>query len=276
VAGVVVCGTTGEAAALSLDEQQAVLATVVAAVANEARASGRPALRIVMGVSGVTPGEVTATLAAFHARCQANDLTGSAGLTAFLVPPPYYVRPSQQGVIDFFTSVADASPLPLLLYDIPARTGVAISTSAMLALADHPRIVGVKDCGGDADHTQAVIADGRLQLLAGDDGRLFSTLCLGGVGAIAASAHLRPELFVRLHALIDTGDLPAARRLWQALWPLTQALFSEPNPAPVKAALAHTLSLGRGLRAPMTAATPACEARLVATLQALVAALPGR
>jgi 4-hydroxy-tetrahydrodipicolinate synthase len=165
------------------------------------------------------------------------------------------VRPSQQGIADFFATVADASPLPIALYDIPARTGVRIHTATMLALASHPRIRAVKDCAGDLDHTQAVINDGRLQLLAGDDHRLFTTMCQGGAGAIAASAHLRPELFVQLHRHIARGELHEAQRLWTVLWPLTVALFDDPNPAPVKAALSALHGLSDELRAPMTRAT---------------------
>ncbi|MFM2066076.1 MAG: hypothetical protein RLZZ584_985 [Pseudomonadota bacterium] len=269
VAGLVVCGTTGEAAALSHAEQQAVLATVRATLTDRAVAPVHEPVRVVMGVSGVTPAEVIARLADFQSLCTADAATGHAAIAGFLVPAPTYVRPSQAGLADFFRRVADAAPAPLIVYDIPARTGVRIHTDTLLALAGHPAIVAVKDCAGDEAHTHAVIADGRLQLLAGDDARIFSTLCLGGAGAIAASAHVRPELFVALQALVDRGELAAARRLWRALWPLTQQLFGEPNPAPVKAALAHTLGLGASLRAPMTAATPACAAQLLATLQAL-------
>jgi 4-hydroxy-tetrahydrodipicolinate synthase len=123
------------------------------------------------------------------------------------------------------------------------------------------------DCGGDADHTQAIINDGRLQMLAGDDQRIFATLCQGGVGAVAASAHLRPELFVAPHRHIRGNDLRGARALWQALWPLTRALFDEPNPAPVKAALAKRDDMPDELRAPMTRATPAGLQRVLCALQ---------
>lgn len=255
VAGLVVCGSTGEAAALDEAEQLAVLRTVIDA------GGGLP---VVMGVSGVTPAAVKARIA----RCA--DLP----LAAFLVPPPAYVKPSQQGIAEFFESVADASPWPLILYDIPSRTGVRIETATMLALAAHPGINAVKDCAADTDHTQAVINDGRLQLLAGDDHRMFATMCQGGVGAIAASAHLRPELFVELQRLIQRGDLHAARPLWQALWPLTTALFDEPSPGPLKAALARRMGLQNELRAPMTRATPAAAQRVMEVLRRIDAVLP--
>jgi 4-hydroxy-tetrahydrodipicolinate synthase len=250
ITGLVVCGSTGEAASLDEAEQLAVLHTVLAA---------RGELRVLMGVSGVTPAGVARRL---------RELAGLP-LAGVLVPPPYYVKPSQQGVADFYATVADASPHPVVLYDIPGRTGVRIETDTMLRLAAHPHIRAVKDCGGDLEHTQAVIDDGRLQILCGDDSRIFVSLCQGAVGAIAASAHLRPDLFAGLHRLLRQGDLNAARRLWKGLWPLTRMLFEEPNPGPVKSALAQCLDLHNELRAPMTTASVGLAQRVQAMLDAI-------
>ena len=250
VAGFVVCGSTGEAAMLEEAEQQDVLRTVLA------HAGGR---RVVLGVSGIRPDDVARRL---------RRLEGTA-LAGVLVPAPSYVKPSQAGLRDFFAAVADASPCPVLLYDIPSRTGVRSATETMLALAAHPNIRGVKDCSDDIDHAQVVIDDGRLQLLAGNDHRIFTALCQGAAGAIAASAHLRPELFVTLHEAVAHGDLRSARALWRGLHPLTRVLFEEPNPAPVKAALADRFGLGDDLRAPMTRASEAQRTRTRAVLAAL-------
>lgn len=255
VAGFVVCGSTGEVGALEGDEPLALLRGVVDA------AEGRP---VVMGISAVTPREALAAMRA----CAGMRLAG------FLVTAPPYVRPSQRGVHDFFVALADAAPAPLVLYDIPARTGVRIETATMLALAAHPNIVAVKDCSGDPDHVEALLADGRLRVLAGDDHRLFATLCSGGHGAVAASAHLRPDLFVALHRAIAAGALAEARALWRDLWPLTTALFDEPNPAPVKAALAGTFGMADTLRAPMTPASDPNRVRVQALLGALNARRP--
>jgi 4-hydroxy-tetrahydrodipicolinate synthase len=257
VTGLVVCGSTGEAAALDNAEQASVLRTVHNAC---------PDLPVILGVSGVTPKSITDRLA------QLADLP----LAGLLVPPPYYVRPSQRGIEDFYAAIADASSTPLVLYDIPARTGVRIETATMLSLAGPPGIRAVKDCSGDFDHAQAIVNDGRLQLLAGDDHRMFSTMCLGGVGSIAASAHVRPDLFVALHRHIHAGDLHVAAKLWRSLWPLTKVLFDEPNPAPVKAALAHRLGLRDELRAPMTRASSACARRVMDTISGIDAAWPER
>ena len=243
VAGFVACGSTGEAAALDKDEQVAVLETVLEA------AQGLP---VAMGLSGYHLGQVLAFVQAL-ARYP---------LAGLLVPAPHYIRPSQQGLVQWFTAIAEASSAPLIVYDIPYRTGATLAAETLLALAEHPRIQAVKDCGGDAAKTQVLIADGRLAVLAGEDAQMFATLALGGTGAIAASAHWQAPRFVELLELLRAGDLPGARRVWQGLQPWIAACFAEPNPAPLKALLAREGGMRNVLRAPMTAASPAMEVRL--------------
>jgi len=114
-----------------------------------------------------------------------------------------------------------------------------------------------------------LVGDGRLQALCGDDHRLFASLCLGASGAIAASAHLGPELFAQLCARVERGDLAGARALWQLLWPLTTALFAEPSPGPLKAALAAAGLMRNELRAPMTTASEAAMSRVARALEGL-------
>ncbi|HIV69599.1 MAG TPA: 4-hydroxy-tetrahydrodipicolinate synthase [Candidatus Aquabacterium excrementipullorum] len=235
--GLVICGTTGEPATLSSADKAQVLATVQTAA---------PGLPLVMGVSGVAPGVV-----AEECRHWAEF-----GVHGFLVPPPYYVRPSQEGIVGFFTHVAAEAGLPLIVYDIPYRAGVTMSLETLLTLAAVPGIQAVKDCGGDAHKTQALIADGRLQVLAGEDHQIFSTLCQGGAGAIAASAHLLSDQFVALHHAVQDGNLRRAQALHHALAPLVHALFSEPNPGPLKAGLAAQGLIGSAaVRAPLTSAS---------------------
>ena len=250
VSGFVVCATTGEAPLLSDDERVAVLGTVKASTA----------LPLIMGASGTTADEVLRRIdgAARHAPA------------AFMVTAPPYLRPSQDALRSFFTTVADASPAPLVVYDIPARTGVRIELDTLLALAAHPRVVALKDCGGRVEQTEALIADGRLQVLCGNDNEWFSTRCLGGAGAIAASAHIRTELFVAFDKALARGDLVSGRALWRQLKPLTVGLFEEPSPGPVKAVLAAHGECANELRAPMTRASPGLQQRLLA----LVAGLP--
>jgi len=247
VTGFVVCGSTGEAAALDEPEAMAVLATV---------ATAAPQLPRIMGASGSHLGRMLAQVR------RLND----AGVAGLLVPAPSYVRPSQVGLVDWFTTIADASAVPVLLYDIPYRTGSTIARETLLTLAAHPAIHAIKDCGGDANKTRALIADGRLQVLAGEDAQIFGTLAEGGVGVIAASAHLRTERFVALLASMREDRLDEARALWSTLAPLIEALFVEPNPGPLKAALAHDGELQDVLRAPMTRASGALRERLTALL----------
>lgn len=238
IAGFVACGSTGEAAALRAEEQLAVLDTVLAA------AQGLP---VVMGLGGDN-------LA--HAEAWARQLR-SRPLAGLLVAPPAYVRPAPAGSLHWFRAIADASDAPLIVYDIPYRTGAVLPLEMLLTLAQDPRFQAIKDCGGDAAKTQALIDDGRLRVLAGEDHQIFQTLALGGHGAIAASAHLHTHLLVRLVELLQASRLPEARLLWRQLRPWIQLAFAEPNPAPVKAALALQGWLEDGLRWPMTAASPA-------------------
>lgn len=243
IAGLIACGSTGEAAALDHDEQTAVLDTVLH------HAAGLP---VVMGLSGY---HLPQTLA------RVRQLADRA-LAGWLVSAPHYIRPGQSGLRQWFEAIADTSQAPLVLYDIPYRTGVAIELDTLRALAQHPRIQAIKDCGGDARKTQALIEEGRLQVLAGEDAQIFSTLALGGAGAIAASAHLQTRRFVDLIEALHASDLPRARQLWRLLRPLIEAAFAEPNPAPVKALLAAQGWLHDGLRPPMAAASPALCAAL--------------
>ncbi|QQC67193.1 4-hydroxy-tetrahydrodipicolinate synthase [Paraburkholderia ginsengisoli] len=253
-AGLVALGTTGEPAALDAAEQDAVLATILDAARGEPGATGARPLPVLVGVSG----NHTASMLERIEQLNALPIAG------VLIAAPYYIRPSQAGIIGHFTALADASDKPVVLYDIPYRTGVRLELDTLLTLAAHPRIQAVKDCAGSLDTTLALIRDGRLQVLAGEDVAIFTTLCLGGSGAIAASAHLRPERFVALYRALTHGRLDDGRRLFHALAPLIQAAFAEPNPAPVKALLAAQGLIRNELRMPMTRASDALVARLKA------------
>jgi len=180
------------------------------------------------------------------------------------VAAPHYVRPSQAGLLEWFRAIADASSAPVLVYDIPYRTGVTITRETLLALAAHPRIRGIKDCGGDMAKTRAVIADGRLQVLTGEDHQIFGTMAEGGAGAIAASGNVQTPRFVRLVRLLAKNRLAEARAEWQPLQPLVEMLFAEPNPGPLKALLAHKGEMADELRSPMTRASDGLRERLVA------------
>lgn len=250
VAGLVVCGSTGEAHALDEDEQLAALDTVLQAV---------PDTPLLFGLGGPHRPRLHAQLAALRGR----------PLAGLLVPPPYYVRPSQTAIVDYYRDLADRAHCPLVLYNVPYRTGVAIDFSSFEQLAEHPNIQAVKDCGGSNALTLDLIFRTRLQVLAGEDGNILNSLCAGGSGAIAAAAHIHPERYTAVYQAVREDRLSEARRIFHGLWPLIQALFAEPNPAGIKAALAQQGLIRNITRAPMSTASPTLESRLAAILEHL-------
>jgi 4-hydroxy-tetrahydrodipicolinate synthase len=250
VDGLVVCGSTGEAASLDDAEQLAVLDAVLT------EAGGLP---VIMGLAGNHQGHVLQRLSAF----------GTRPLAGILAPAPYYVRAGQEGAAAYFRCLADASRFPLVLYDIPYRTGTTLDTATLLGLAAHPNIAAIKDCGGSLEKTLALIADGRMDVLAGEDLQSLSVLCLGGSGMIAAAAHIRPDLFVAMHRAVRAQQLDQARKLFQALVPVIQLAFAEPNPGPLKAQLGRQGLLSEELRLPMPAASAALAARMDAAVAGL-------
>jgi 4-hydroxy-tetrahydrodipicolinate synthase len=256
VSGLVVCGSTGEAAALSAEEQLLVLDTVLASARD---------CPVVMGLAGNN----MAPLAGMQKKVQSRPIAGT------LVPPPYYIRPSQAGLVEFFRTIADAASVPVIIYNIPYRTGVAIELETMRIIAGHERVVAIKDCGGDQAMTMNLIADGTLDVLAGEDLQIMATLCLGGTGAITAAAHIRPDLFVRLMQRVKSGDLAQARRIFYALLPTIQLLFAESNPAPLKKALSLSGMMTDELRTPMQPASKKITEQLRKELARLNDLLPG-
>lgn len=250
VRGLVVCGTTGEAAAMNKDEQLQVLDAVLA--------WARPD-QVIMGVAGNNLAE----LLAFQQKVQSRDIAG------VLVPAPYYVRPSQAGLEAFFQAVANASSVPVVLYDIPYRTGVRIERETLRRIVRHPNIAAVKDCSGDIETTLALINDGYAEVLTGEDINILTHLALGGAGAISASAHVRADLYVQLMAAMEAADLVAGRAAFNRLLPWIQVAFAEPNPAVVKAALAEMGLMADELREPMQVCTASTRERLRQVLKVL-------
>jgi 4-hydroxy-tetrahydrodipicolinate synthase len=250
VSGLVVCGTTGEAAALSNEEQLAVLDAVLDVV---------PASQVVMGLSG---NNMLDTLQ-MQQEIQLRDIAG------VLIPAPYYIRPSQCGLVDYFTQLADASSVPVILYNIPRRTGIVMELQTIRKIARHPQVKAIKDCGGNPDTTMALIDDGEIDVMTGEDNLILTTLCLGGTGAISASAHIYPQRFVQLVQQVADGDLAAARANFYALLPMIHQMFSFPNPAPVKAALAQQGLIRNELRSPMQIVPQPLQQQIAVTLAQL-------
>jgi 4-hydroxy-tetrahydrodipicolinate synthase len=223
-AGIVALGTTGESSALDAAEHRGVI-DVCARVCAE-----RGAQLIV----GAGTNATAKTVAAVEA------LAGTPALTAALVVVPYYVRPSEAGVVAHLRAVADASPVPVVVYNIPARTGRNLGPAGLLEVATHPNVVGVKQAVGalDADTLELLArAPGDFAVLGGDDPFLFPTVLMGGAGAICASAHVCTERFVAMIECGLTGKLEDGRAHAEALLPVVQACFAEPNPSVFKGVL---------------------------------------
>ncbi len=254
ITGFVPCGSTGEAESLAHDEQLAVLDAVLSS------GHDKP---VIMGLAGTRLNDMLR---------QIDEITRRP-VAALLISAPYYMRPAQAGLVAHFRALADASPVPLVVYDVPARTGVTLTLDTLRTLAQHPNICAIKDCGGDEEKTRCLIADGRLAVLAGDDARIFNTVCAGGAGAIAAAGHVLPQHYARLVASAREGRLHEARRLHHALTPLSLALFAEPNPSVFKAVLARQGWMSDALRSPHSPASVEAVQHTWAALEAAERAL---
>ena len=223
-AGIVALGTTGESSALDASEQRAVIDAC-------ARACQERGAQLIVGAG---TNNTAKTIAAVQA------LAGTPALTATLIVVPYYVRPSEAGVVAHFEAVAAASPAPVVIYNIPVRTGRNLGPGGMLQLAQHPNIAGVKQAVGALDtETLEILASAPsdFSMLGGDDPFLLPTVLMGGAGAICASAHVCTERFVALTDCGLAGKVDDGRAHAEALLPVVQACFVEPNPSVFKGVL---------------------------------------
>jgi len=223
-AGLVPLGTTGESTALSTEEKRAVI-DACSAVCLE-----RDAQLIV----GAGTNSTEATIANVRA------LADVPGLSAALIVVPYYVRPSEAGIVAHFRAVADASPVPIVLYNIAIRTGRNLSAAGVLEAATHPNIVGIKQAAAGLDlDTLELLRDAPddFAVLGGEDPFLFPIVLMGGSGTICASAHLCTEHFVSMIECGLAGKVDEGRAHAEALLPVVKAAFADPNPAVFKAVL---------------------------------------
>jgi 4-hydroxy-tetrahydrodipicolinate synthase len=225
--GIVALGTTGEHATLTVAERHAVLDIA-------ARACRERGATLIAGAGSNDTASTAREL---------RDLAAWPEVAAALTVVPYYTRPSEEGVVAHFTRLATDSPVPLIVYNIPYRTGRSLGAATLLELASVPGIIGVKHAVGAVDHDTVLMMAGQpagFAVLAGDDVFASPLLALGAAGAILASAHLRTAEFAELIAAWHSGRLEQARELGHRLAPLSAALFAEPNPAVIKGAL-HAL-----------------------------------
>ena len=232
----VIAGTTGEGSTLTYDEHQEVIRYAVE------RAAGR--VPIIAG-SGSNDTNRAITLSRFSC---------DAGADALLVVTPYYNKATQKGLIAMYTAIADAVDRPIILYNVPSRTGVNIEPATYLALADHPNIVGIKEANGNISKIveTAMLVGDKLDIYSGNDDQVVPILSMGGKGVISVLSNVMPAQTAQMCRRFFEGDVAGAAREQTRLLPLINALFSEVNPIPVKAAMAAMGWCENYLRLPLT------------------------
>ncbi|HEY9411179.1 MAG TPA: 4-hydroxy-tetrahydrodipicolinate synthase [Jiangellaceae bacterium] len=248
--GLVVSGTTGESPTTNDAEKDALLRTVLDAVGARATV-----------VAGAGSFDTAHTAEAARAA----EKAGAHGL---LVVTPYYSKPPQEGLVRHFTTVADATDLPVMLYDIPARTATPIATETLLALAEHPRIVAVKDAKGDLFASSEVMARTDLAYYSGDDALNLALLTHGAVGVVSVVAHVAAREYAEMVRAIDSADLARALRLHRRLIPAVRAIMTRTQGAIMaKAAVQQAGTIAsRSMRSPLVPATDEQVAQLRADL----------
>lgn len=251
--GLVPCGTTGEASTLSGEERFQVIRTTVE------QARGR-----VPVIAGAGANSTAAAVAA-------GALAAEAGADALLSVTPYYNKPSQDGLLAHFRAVADQGRLPVVLYNVPGRTGCDLLPATVARAAAHPRIVGIKEATGDLRRGSQVLTavpEG-FSVLSGDDFTCAALCTLGGAGVISVVSNLLPAETAALVRAARAGDLARVRELHFRLFPLMEMLFVEPSPAPTKAGLAMMGIGTSALRLPLLPMTEERQEGLRALLASL-------
>jgi 4-hydroxy-tetrahydrodipicolinate synthase len=254
VDGLILAATSGEGMTLDTDELERLVALTRSAMAGNGRY-----LPICLGLPGASTSKMQDAL----------DETAAWPIDGYLIASPYYSRPSQRGLLQHFTALADHASWPIVLYNIPYRSAVNLTNETLLKLAEHPNIVGMKDCSADREQSIDLLRrrPPGFQVLTGEDAQYFDALTDGADGAILLSAHLETESFAKVRTLLRQGDREAAQTLWHSIADLTTLLFEEPSPAPAKYWLARTGLIERAeVRLPMVEVGAELAARLDAEI----------
>jgi len=251
-AAIVSVGTTGESATLDVDEHTEVIRRTIDV------AAGR--VPIIAGTGA------NSTAEAIHLTAAAK----AAGADAALLVTPYYNKPPQEGLYRHFKAVAEAVDIPQILYNVPGRTAVDMLPSTVERLADVPGIVGIKEAKGDLDRVRELVALGLpdFALYSGDDATARDSILLGFHGDISVTANVAPEGMARMCAAALAGDAETAAAIDADLAALHRSLFVEPNPIPVKWALAELGLIDEGIRLPLVPLDPAFHAEVRAAIKA--------
>ena len=232
----VVAGTTGEGSTLSDGEHKEVLAYAVK------RINGR-----VPCIAGTGSNDTAYAIELTKYAC-------SIGCDAMLVVTPYYNKATQKGLVAMFNAIADASTKPIIVYNIPSRTGVNIEPATFVELAKYPRIAAIKEASGNLSKMveEFALLDGSLDIYSGNDDQIVPTLSMGGKGVISVLSNIMPKETVAMCDAFFAGDVAKAAKMQCEYLPLIQALFCEVNPIPVKAALAAMGRMDGYIRLPLT------------------------
>lgn len=242
----VACGTTGESVTMTEDEQARVVQLTIETV------KGR--IPVVAGAGGYNTREVIEKIERY----------ATLGADAILSVTPYYNKPTQEGLFQHYRAIAESSALPIILYNVPGRTGCNLEPALVARLAEFETIVGIKEASGNISQIGEIasLVDDSFLIFAGDDSVVLPVAALGGVGVISVASNLLPRDVSRLtHASVD-GRLEEARALYRQLTPIFKAMFIESNPGPVKAALAMIGLIEEVYRLPMVPLSPANRAAL--------------
>jgi len=247
------CGSTGESATLSHAEHAEVVRLVVRMT------KGR--LPIIAGTGSNSTTEAIALTKAAK----------EAGADAALLISPYYNKPTQEGIYQHYRHIAEATRFPLIVYNIPGRTGSKIEATTIARLAELDEIIGLKEATGSLDEVQEVLrlCGDRIEVYSGDDSLTLPVMAVGGCGVISVVANILPKESAAVTTAMLRGDLPKARELHFRLLPVIKALFLETNPIPVKAALSMMGHCRDELRLPLLPMTDGPRQKLRAALQAI-------
>jgi 4-hydroxy-tetrahydrodipicolinate synthase len=249
--GIVPCGTTGESPTLSHAEHKRVVEVCIEQV--------KKRVPVIAGSgSNNTAEAVDLTL---HAQ--------NAGADAALMITPYYNKPTQEGLYQHYKTVASQTKIPIVVYNVPGRTSLNLLPETMARLAEFPNIIGLKDATGDLKQgakTLALCGD-KITVLSGDDFTTLPLLCVGGMGVISVVSNVVPGDMAGMCSAFFQGDLEGARKLHYKMWPLTEAMFYETNPVPVKTALKMMGKITGEVRQPLCPLSNANEDKLRRVMQ---------
>ena len=233
VAGVVVLGTTGEAPTVTQKEKDLLI---------------KEAVRLLKGKKTVTVGCGSNDTAA---ACEAAKHAASLGAEFALVVAPYYNKPSKRGLLRHFIAVADASPVPVVVYNVPSRTGVDISAETLAVLSEHPNIAACKEASADIQSITEKAATADIDLFCGNDTMLLSHLALGAKGAVSVCSNIEPDRTCEIYEKFVSGDIDGARDAFFAYHPFLHALGCDTNPVPIKAVMSACGLISDAVRQPL-------------------------